>query len=273
MENYPAPLLEDVSTSEKRLFLSKIGLISAFYFSSTVVASLLILFDPSTTKQIYRTFRLEHSVWGVLVASLLIKTIIAFMGQSYRGFAYFLFILDYCLTFFFTVGLYYVLFELYRVYYISYGHFVIMVSFTCFFNSVIFSVTTILKNKKRIYNSNLGIIFLCFSSLLTLRIIHNIWIKEEVSFVAYMYMLTPFLVINIYVCYNTFLLINYRDDKYQVNDQLFAFYNYFFDIFYVFWIDIYQNLRIYKGRLKTRNPKKVKKLRRNQEKIEQSIEN
>ena len=61
-------------------------------------------------------------------------------------------------------------------------------------------------------------------------------------------MFWPIFIGNIYWCYNTFLLINYRDDKYYEVDYLIAYNNYFFDFYFNLWKDLFNNLRISKGK-------------------------
>lgn len=106
-----------------------------------------------------------------------------------------------------------------------------------------------IKNKKKTYSIMFGVIFLTLSTLLSMKIISNVWVSEDVNMMILLNLTWPLILINTFVCFNSFLLVNYRLEEYIYEfDFLIAYSAFYFDIFFRFWKDIFDNLRIYKGK-------------------------
>lgn len=234
----------------RNLFLTKVGTVFLIYFAIPAALCLYIIIDFYSIKYVYRTLRLDKLFLVFLVASVLMKLLGYLFMNKINKLNYFLFVVDLFCTAMFTLGIYFYLDNKQRQYQISYGHLVIIFCFTLFFNSIIFLVTTAFHNKRTHYYPLYGLGLLTLVTLLSLKILATIWTKDQIRSEELFILFLPLFAWNIYICMNSYFIVNYRADKIKSRQWIGAFFGYFFDIFFLFWKDLFMNISFGKRRVK-----------------------
>ena len=174
--------LKDVSRSEKRTFLFKVGSTLTLYFFLLYMACLLILFDLKTAKQIYRTFQLDKTVVPLIVISMSICAIVSFI-KVFRTFAEILFVINSAIGFLIVVGVYFLLEEVNRQYYISYGHYVI-IDMSCFLlATAAFTIMSKIEFPKDLTTFQISFVVMLAIDLLVLTFSQNFWVSNPLEFI------------------------------------------------------------------------------------------
>lgn len=111
----PLILLKDVP--DRVSFLSSVGIIFLVYFSTCALVNIFLLFDMRMAKSWYRMLRLNILTPIFVCTSILIKLSVSFIS-AFRTLAMPLFVVDFVITFWYVLGIYFWLDERLRQYYI-----------------------------------------------------------------------------------------------------------------------------------------------------------
>ena len=70
----------------------------------------------------------------------------------------------------------------------------------------------------------------------------SIWTKNQAKTIELILLFIPITAWNIYFCINSYLLVNYRAEEIKERQWIPYFYGYFFDIFFLFWLNLFKNI-------------------------------
>lgn len=108
-------LLKD--TEDKVAFLSSVGFVFLIYFGTCALVNIFLLMDMRMAKSWYRMLRLDITTPILIGVSGLIKLSFS-LGSFMRKFQFPMFVIDFIITFWFVLGIYFWLDERLRQYYI-----------------------------------------------------------------------------------------------------------------------------------------------------------
>ena len=154
------------------------GLIFILYFFVLTSAAFFVKMEQRVAKLLYRSLRLDKSLWGLFALSALLKALMGFLGSKLRSFAMIFFFLDLVTSFFIVVGLYFLLDTIDRNVYMGYGHFVLIDCTCMFIMSIMFTLTTFLKMKKTINSFFVGFGILVVVDISSIKLIEIIWVSN-----------------------------------------------------------------------------------------------
>lgn len=103
-EEFQMILLKDVD--DKVAFLSSVGFIFLIYFCTCALVNIFLLLDMRMAKSWYRSLRLDITTPILIGISLVIKLSFS-VGSFMRSFQFPCFVIDFVLTFWFVLGIYF----------------------------------------------------------------------------------------------------------------------------------------------------------------------
>lgn len=194
----------------------------------------------------------------LLGLSIAIKLSFSIIGKKIRNLATVCFLIDFFITFWIGLGLYFWLDERLRKYYIYEGHYMILIGFTLLLNSMFFLISTYLRSKKRKkneYNYIIGIALMSVSTFVGLFVSSQLYTDTPLVMQEYIITFSVFTLFNIYLCVNSYFLIQYRLEKFYQHEAMYAFFCYWGDILFVFWYDLFLSSRSKKRKKKKKTKK------------------
>jgi hypothetical protein len=237
-------LLKD--SKNPQVFLTKTAAAFIFYFMICASVNLFLIFDMRTAKQAARTMRVEKTFWFLLGASLLIKILFSLVGDKFRSFAKFAYLIDCVITFFFMLGLYFWLDERLRQYYLYEGYYVIIIGFTLLANSIFYLISTLVKNKRKQYSTIYGFVLMSLSTIITLFLISKLYGDTNITIGKYVVTFVCFSVFNLYICKGTQLLFRFYKDKLYEHEFVYAFFILWGFFAGYFWVYLVKDTSAYK---------------------------
>ncbi len=229
-----------------KTFLAKTGIAFLFYFFFGTVVNIILILFMRMAKEWYRILMLNNLKWIIIILSIIIKLSFTILNKYMRKFQKFLFIIDCLLYFCTTLGLYFYFKENWSKYFLNYGHYIIIIVFTFFFNQVIFIVSTFIKFKKKYYPYKTGIVLMSLSTIFTFLLISRLFMDISIGILNYIIMFMLFSIWNVYFCLNSSYVLKYRKAKYYEHEYILCFFHYWGDWFYTFWIDVLRGTSVYR---------------------------
>ncbi len=214
-------------------------------------------------KQIMRSLYLQQTFIVLFAISLIIKFIPANF-TFFRGYFHLFLLIDMIISFFAVIGCYFFLNEYLRVYGIIQGHILIIMIWVFFNDFTAFILSAVIKRKKKYYYQNFGILFMNISCLITVFFISKSWEEFELRGSELFIIFMVNLIFSTMFCYNNFLILNYRQNKFYMDESIYGFYSNFSDFLFTLWKDIYNNLRL---KVKTNGMKSRRKSKKKKKKI------
>lgn len=257
-------------STNRHMFLTKIGITFMLYSLAGFCTSIFILIDIKRTTIVYRQWSLQTVLWVFLTVSLLIKVVYGFFGAPIRKLAKLVFPIDVFATVIFILGLYYYLDSYKTTTNYSYAPFVVIVCVNFFVSSFFFTLTTLYHSRSKEYNYLIGTAMMTIFNVVAIIALAYGWNQVvTITPAQYTWVGVGFLVFNLYICVNSYYIINVRLDKYTESDAVWAFYSYWTDWVFAFWKNVFENTtRIIQQ--KRRQLKKAQKAREEKEKKEKA---
>jgi hypothetical protein len=220
-------------------FLLKVGFEFVLFYMALSAAILFVLLDVRRSRVIYRNMYLDILLWVFLGICILLKLVSSFLGPWIRPLLKPFFFLDMAAAAIFTVGLYYFLQERMDTSYYTYSPFVIVFVFNLLVASILFTITTFYKVKRRRYNFILGIIFMTLGTTATSLGLFFGW-KSVVTITVTQYIIIMIImaVYNFYFSINAWMVVKFRSGEVLEHDSVLVFFRFWTDIFFVFWKDL-----------------------------------
>lgn len=247
--------------ANKHFFLTKVGFAFCIYYLFLLAMCLLIMFDVTHTRILYRAMRLEIVTWVLLAVSIALKILFGFFGGSLRPVIVIGFMLDIVVSCFFIIGLYYYLDDKIANRFTNYAPFVIIYVINLFAGAFVFTILSFYKSRLRYSAFAVTIITMILANVGLIFGIKFMWnTLVTITIQQYVGMMLIFAGINVYFGLNAFLVINRRAEKFMDNDGLYCFFSFWVDWFSFFWIDLFRNNKVLKGlREKMRRIRREKK--------------
>ncbi len=124
----------------------------------------------------------------------------------------------------------------------------------------IFTLTTLLKNRKRTYPYMVGIFLMTILDIIILAFFYRYYWKTLIfTLNYYLFLLLLLFSFNVYFCINSHFIITYRKYKFYEDDYILAFYSYFIDWFSFFLYNLIISPFIVARRRRRRGIRKDKK--------------
>lgn len=127
-----------------------------------------------------------------------------------RKFAFYAFCVDCILSFFIVIGVYFMLEEIHREYYMAYGHYVLIDCSCLFIMSALFSLSTFLRLKKTLNGFLVGFILLILADIATIKVIEAIWVSNPLLSVQILLIIFLHALFAFYLQINSYLLLIMR---------------------------------------------------------------
>lgn len=224
-------------TKHKNLFLAKVGLSFTGYFTIWVLSCLIITFKEEKARFYYWVYKLEASKWMYALYAVIIRLLFAFGSGNIRPFSKVLYGLDLLMGFLMIIGMYYYFSLFLKTQYIYHGHYVLLLSYTMFFNSVALTLSALIKDKRNTYNFLMGFILMEIASGATIYTSSYFFDIPTLTRVRYKIFFGLMSLINLYTAVNAYFVVKYRGKKFYDFEYISCFYCFWTDWLYVFWKD------------------------------------
>lgn len=250
IEDDEAELILLQNTKHKNLFLAKVGMVFTVHYTMWVFVSLLVTFRDDIGRRQYWLYRLNISTWVFFIYALGIRFIFAFAGHYVKRLSKFFMLFDFYVTFQLALGLYYYFTYILKTQYIYHGHYVIMFSYVMFFNSIAFTLSCLIKDKRMIYNPYIGFVFLELSTFTVLYIFSYFVKIPTLTRIKYriVFLLISFL--NAYFSLNAYYIVKHRGTKFFDYEHIHCFFCFWTDWIYCFWSDMTRGYRLRQQKLR-----------------------
>ncbi len=213
------------------------------YFGVCSLVSLFLIYDMNLARQYFWLYRLEIMIWIYIMLSILIKLIYSFAGNLMIKLGLIFYVIDLYFAFLCILGLFFY-FNLYlQTMYIHDGHYVIMFTFTMFFNSIAYMLSTLREKRDFNYDFIFGFILMEISTLIVLGIFKHTWHILTMGNTRYIGCFIFFSLINLYITYDTYLLFKWRKTSYYDCEYIRGYFCIWTDWISLFWINIFQEFR------------------------------
>lgn len=241
-------LLKD--TKHKNLFLAKVGLVFMVHYTMWVLVSLFVTFHDATARHYYWLYRLNVSTWVFLLYALSIRFIFTFASHYVKNMSKFFMLFDFYVTFQLSLGLYYYFTLFLKTQYIYHGHYVIMFSYVMFFNSLAFTLSCLIKDKRNVYNFYIGFAMLEVSTFATMYVSSYFFHIPTLTKVKYKFAFILMSVVNFYFASNAYLIVKHRGAKYYDYEHIRCFFCFWTDLLYCYWDDMTRGTRLRREKLR-----------------------
>ena len=262
-------LLKD--TKHKNLFLAKMGLIFVLHFLIWILVILFIIFKNHMARDYYMLYRLLYSTWLYLFYAVIIRLIFAFAGHTVRKFSRFFYLFDLYVTFVLILGLFFYFNDFLQTQYIWQGHYIIMIGFIMFVNMIVYTLSTLITDRKYSYNFLASFIMMEITCLIMVVVVYMIFDIPTVTKTKQKVLFALLSVFNLYFTLNSHYLLRYRGDKFYDYEHIHAFFCFYTDWVYVFWMDVTHKARKEKRKqLKKAQEKREERRKAEEEKNEKN---
>lgn len=236
-------------TKHKNLYMAKVGMIFTIHFLIWVLGAVLVIFDDTSARLYYWLFKLYLGKWMYVLYFIIIRLVFAFGSESFRGFSKLFYILDIPTTFLGFLGMYYYFNEFLKTQYIYNGHYLIILAFCSFFNSIGFTLSCLIKDKKRNYNYIAGFIIMeltTFAGIYLSTFFIDIPTMTETKYRIVFIIISVF---NLYGTTNAYFILKYRGMKFYDYEHISCYFCFWTDWLYVYWRDATRKYRAKRARL------------------------
>lgn len=248
-------------TKHKNLFMAKVGLSFAGYFAIWVLTCLLITTDEKKARFYYWVYKLYISKWLYLTYAIAIRLTFAFGSAHIRGFSKIMYGLDMLIGFVLIIALYFYFSLFLKTQYIYHGHYLILLSYCMFFNSIAFTLSCLIKDRKNIYNYYAGLIMMEVSTVATLFIASFFFDIPTLTKTKYRICFFVITLINVYIVSNAYFILKNRGKKFYDYEYISCYFCFWTDWLYCYWKDATRGYRTRKAEIadKIRQEKKDKR--------------
>lgn len=104
--------------------------------------------------------------------------------------------------------------------------------------ALVFVLTTYFRDKRRHYNAWLSAIVVTVTSLVSFFLIYHLIIKFPIFLSDKILYSIFFSLLALYLCYDSFFVVNFRDEFFKENHSLQIFYGFHTDWLFFFWRDL-----------------------------------
>lgn len=224
-------------SSKRHYFLSKMGIVSFIYWGFLFLVLFLMNIYMNDFRRYYWLYRLNLLFYVYLMIFIILKISFSFTGHILRGLQNFFFFLDLFVSYFVIVGLFFTLNMYIQNMYTYNGHYLYLLVYAIFFNTLAFIASTIMK-RNNAYHWMAGFILMEASSYAVIFYFENYVPNLSMSTTRYLVCFVLLTIVNFYIAFDSYLMLQYRGDKFYENDSIFAFFCLWTDWFSYFWIDL-----------------------------------
>lgn len=126
--------------------------------------------------------------------------------------------------------------------YIYDGHYVILFCYIAFANSFTYIFSTLYYDRVKKYNYIFGFLCMTVSTIIVCVLFKSQYDIMTMGLSKYLFVLFIWSIINFYVSFDTYLMVNLRGDLYSEEDYIYGYYALWCDWFSYFWLDLYHLL-------------------------------
>ena len=126
--------------------------------------------------------------------------------------------------------------------YIHDGHYVILFIFISFYNSFAYIFSTLYQDTRNKYNYILGFVLMEVSTIVVCTVFKSTYDIMTMGQTKYFMVIFFWTFVNLYVAFDTYLILNYRAESYKEGDFINGYYALWCDWFSFFWVDIFSIL-------------------------------
>lgn len=176
--------------------------------------------------------------WIYVLVVVVMRCIAAFMQNKAWFLVYGIYIIDLALAYKIVLGLYFYYNDYLQTMYIHDGYYVILFIYLAFYNSFTYILSTLYVDHEKKYNYKLGFIFMEISTIVVCVLFKKNYDIMTMGLTKYYLVILFWTFVNLYVAFDTYLILNYRSDCYTDDDYLYGYYALWCDWFSFFWVDI-----------------------------------
>lgn len=167
-------------------------------------------------RRYYWLYWLNILFYVYLMILVIIKISFSFAGHVLKPLGIVFFFLDLFVSYFVMVGFYFVLDRYLKNMYIYNGHYLIIFVYTIAANSLVFTAGTIFKKTPGTYNWFLGFFLMEISTYaIIMNYFHKYVPNLTMSETRYLICIIVISVVNFYVAFDAYLMVNYRTKLYN----------------------------------------------------------
>ncbi len=203
----------------------------------------MLLAYESAFRQYYWLYKLDVLLYVYILFLIMLKVSFAYGGYFLRSLAIPFFCLDLILTYFVIIGLYFETNNYLKTMYIYHGHYLFMLIFAAFANSIAFVFSTLYRNSEGMYNPIFGLLLMEISTILAVGTFRAYYPIMTMTTTKYEVVIGVISAVNLYVVIDSYLILKYRLEKFYKNEYIYNFFCMWVDWISVIWTDVFVKMR------------------------------
>ena len=219
----------------KNIFLSKVGLTFIFYYLLSFLVCLFAFKQNNLAKKFCTLTICSKTTWIYILCSVILKIVFSMKGKHIRKYSTIFFLLDCKFTMLATIGIFMQYDNVLADNNISPGYYVLLITGSLLACSVGFTISTLIKDRKYIYNYWLGMLISNFLVFISLSIFFYFINMKIIIINKLLALLVYFALYCAYLTLDMHQVVKIRANKFYDTEYFYCFFCFWTDIYYKFW--------------------------------------